>query len=76
MEILPASSWIAHSWRWFLLKKKKKINVFIYFETETEHEWGEGQREGDTESQAVSRLGAVSIEPHAGLELMNYEIMT
>ena len=37
---------------------------------------GEGQREGDTESEAGSRLRAVSTEPHAGLELTNCEIMT
>ena len=34
------------------------------------------EREGDTESQAGSRLRAVSTEPDAGLELMNLEIMT
>ena len=39
---------------------------------------GEGQREreGDTESEAGSRLLAVSTEPDAGLEPMNHEIMT
>ena len=38
---------------------------------------GEGEeREGDTESEAGSRLQAVSTEPGAGLELMNCEIMT
>ena len=38
---------------------------------------GEGQRERkDTESEAGSRLQAVSTEPDAGLELMNCEIMT
>ena len=36
----------------------------------------EREREGDTESEAVSRLQAVSTEPDAGLELMNCEIMT
>ena len=36
----------------------------------------EGQREGDTESKTGSRLGAVSIEPDAGLELTDHEIMT
>ena len=36
---------------------------------------GEGQREGDPESQAGSRLRAVSTEPDAGLELTNREIM-
>ena len=39
---------------------------------------GKGQRErvGDTESEAGSRLRAVSTEPDVGLELMNREIMT
>ena len=34
------------------------------------------EREGDTESEAGSRLLAVSTEPDAGLELTNSEIMT
>ena len=34
------------------------------------------EREGDTESEAGSRLGAVSTEPVAGLELKNREIGT
>ena len=34
------------------------------------------EREGDTESEAGSRLGAASTEPEAGLELTNREIMT
>ena len=34
------------------------------------------EKEGDTESKAGSRLGAVSIEPDMGLKLMNREIMT
>ena len=37
---------------------------------------GEGQRQGDTESETGSRLRAVSPEPDAGLELMDREIMT
>ena len=37
---------------------------------------GRREREGDTESEAGSRLRAVSTEPHAGLELTNHEIMT
>ena len=32
---------------------------------------GEGRREGDTESEAGSRLPAVSTEPDAGLEPTN-----
>ena len=52
--------------------------MFIFGrERETEHEWGKGrEREGDPESEAGSRLRAVSAEPDAGLELTNREIMT
>ena len=46
-------------------------------ERETECVSGEGaEREGDTESEAGSRLWAVSTEPDVGLELMNREILT
>ena len=38
---------------------------------------GEGaEREGDTESEAGSRLRAVSTQPDAGLEPTNHEIVT
>ena len=37
---------------------------------------GGAEREGDTESEAGSRLQAVSTEPDMGLELTNHEIMT
>ena len=37
---------------------------------------GEGQREGDTQSEAGPRLRAVSTEPDAGLKLTDCEIMT
>ena len=37
---------------------------------------GEGQREGDTESEAGSRVPTISTEPDEGLELVNHEIMT
>ena len=37
---------------------------------------GGSQREGDTESEAGSRLWAVSPEPDAGLEPTKSEIMT
>ena len=37
---------------------------------------GRAEREGDTESEAGSRLRAVSTEPDAGLELTNHQIMT
>ena len=37
---------------------------------------GEGQREGDTESEIGSKLWAVSTEPNAGLEPTDREIVT
>ena len=37
---------------------------------------GGAEREGDKDSEAGSRLWAVSTEPDAGLELMDCEIMT
>ena len=37
---------------------------------------GGAERGGDTESEAGSRLRAVSTEPDAGLELTNCEIRT
>ena len=55
----------------------KKFNVYLFLrQRETEHEWGRAEREGDTESEAGSRLQAVSTEPDMGLEPMNREIMT
>ena len=37
---------------------------------------GGAEREGDTESEAGSRLRAVRAEPDAGFELTNREIVT
>ena len=37
---------------------------------------GGSEREADTESEAGSRLGAVSTELNAGLEVTNRETMT
>ena len=52
------------------------FSMFIYFWwRETEWEWGRGRREGDTESEAGSRLWAVGTEPDMGLELTSCEIM-
>ena len=56
------------------------LNVYLFSrererERECVCEWARGS-EGDTESEAGSRLRAVSTEPHIGLELMNCEIMT
>ena len=51
--------------------------MFIYFLKERDGvSRGGTERQGDTESEAGSRLPAVSTEPHAGLELTNHEIMT
>ena len=52
--------------------------MFIYFwDRERQNMSGGGaEREGDTESEAGSRLWAVSTEPDAGLELTDCEIMT
>ena len=50
--------------------------MFI-FESERQSASGGGaEREGDTESEAGSRLWAVSTEPDAGLKLTDSEIMT
>ena len=52
--------------------------MFIYFwDRERQSMNGGGsEREGDTESEAGSRLWAVSTEPDTGLQLTNREIMT
>ena len=52
--------------------------IFIYFWDRERQSMNRGgsEREGDTESEAGSRLRAVSTEPDAGLELTNHAIMT
>ena len=59
----------------FIVFFKKKISNVYLFLRESEY-IGEGQRERETESEAGSRLWAVSTEPDAGLELKSHEIMT
>ena len=60
----------------FLSLNLKFFLKFIYLgETERQHVSGRG-RERRTESEAGSRLRAVSTEPDAGLEPTNREIMT
>ena len=59
----------------------KCLFYFILFlrERETDRQSmnrGGAEREGDTESEAGSRLPAVSTEPNVGLEPTNSEIMT
>ena len=46
--------------------------MLIYFSERQSMSRG-GQREGDTESEAGSRIQAVSTEPDAGLQPMNRE---
>ena len=50
--------------------------LFIFDRKRQSTSGGGTEREGDTESEAGSRLGAVSTEPDSGLELRNHEIMT
>ena len=53
--------------------------MFLMFIFERDRQNASGlvaEREGDTESEASSRLWAVSTEPDAGLELTSCEIMT
>ena len=54
------------------------FNVYLFLrEGERQSVSGEGtEKEGDTESEAGSRLRALSSEPNAGLELTDCEIMT
>ena len=52
--------------------------MIIYF-WERDTVWmreGQREREGDTESEAGSRLWAVSTEPDVGPEPVNFEIMS
>ena len=52
-------------------------NVYLFLrQTETECEWVGTERGGGTESEADSRLRAVSTEPDAGFELTSCEIVT
>ena len=55
------------------------FNVFYLFLRKRERQGvsrGGKERERDTESEAGSRLRAVSTEPDTGLELVNHEITT
>ena len=56
----------------------KFLNIYLFLrEKERESTSGRGaEREGDTASEAGSRLRAVSTEPDVGLEPTNHEIMT
>ena len=51
--------------------------MLIYlFLREREHKLGGAEGEGDTESEAGSRLQAISPEPDVGFELTDREIVT
>ena len=77
-HLLPFSRLERRSKLWsrvhLLLFKKKKL-MFIYFwDRERQSMSGGGaEREGDTESEAGSRLWTVSAEPTTALELMTME---
>ena len=53
----------------------KNFLMFIFFKERQSLSGAGAEREGDTESEAGSRLRAVSTEPDAGLELPNREIV-
>ena len=50
------------------------LSLLIYFERKSENKRGRGREKG--KERIPSRLHAVGIEPKAGLELTNCEIMT
>ena len=50
--------------------------LFIFGTERQSMNGGGAEREGDTESETVSRLWAISPEPDAGLELTDREIVT
>ena len=52
------------------------FNIYLFLRQRESMNGGGAEREGDTESEAGSRLRAASTEPDAGLELTNLEIMT
>ena len=56
----------------------KNVNAYSFLrDRESQSMSGEGaEREGDTESEAGSRLRVVGTEPDTGLELTNRETVT
>ena len=73
--------WLELFWFFLLYFLKIFFNVYLFLRdrerdsvsrggAEREHKQGKG-REGDAESEAGSRLRAVSTEPNAGLEPTN-----
>ena len=74
-------SWYQMSFRirdFFRIFIKNFFNVYLFLRERhrVSASRGGAERGGDTESEAGSRLPAVSTEPDAGLEPMNREIMT
>ena len=57
---------------------KLVFNVYLFLRERERDSMSRGgaEREGDTESEAGSKLRAVSTEPNMGLELTNREITT
>ena len=55
--------------------KKVFLNVYLFLRETQNTSGGGAEREGDTESEADSRLQAVSTKPDVRLELTNHEIM-
>ena len=52
------------------------MHLFIFDRERQSTSGGGADREGDTESEAGSRLGAASTELNTGFELTNHKIMT
>ena len=52
------------------------VYLFLIYRERQSASRGGAEREGDTESEAGSRLRAVNTEPDMGLEPINHEIMT
>ena len=60
----------------FLLSTSIFFNLYLSLKERQHVSRGEAERGGDTESEAGSRLSAVSTESDMGLQFMNCEIMT
>ena len=60
------------------IRLKIFFNIYSFLRDRVRQSMNRGgeEREGDTESKAGSRLGAISTEPDAGLEPTNSEITT
>ena len=58
--------------------KKNFFNAYLFLRQRERQSMSGGgaEREGDTESEAASRLSAVSTEPDAGLKPRSCEIVT